>query len=81
MAASLVQNVDSDGDGPLTLEEMLKQLSSKDVDTEQATSAFSGLDKDGDGKLSASEISAALEAFRAAYAPEASQTTQAAVTA
>jgi len=67
VAAKLVSQADSDGDGALGLDEIEATLGSGDASSaETLTASIKKLDTDGDGKLSAAELSAALDAFRTA---------------
>jgi Ca2+-binding EF-hand superfamily protein len=60
MASRLVQDLDADGDGLLSLEEIASATGSDDA--EALSAAVSKLDSDEDGKLSAGELDAGLEA-------------------
>jgi Ca2+-binding EF-hand superfamily protein len=79
VAAKLIKDADSDGDGSLSLDEVNSILKTDGSSSNSPTEAFGKLDSDGDGKLSASELSTALSAFKAAQSQSASS--QAAVSA
>lgn len=67
-ASTLVDALDTDGDGTVSLEELLAQFS--DDESETATKAFSALDSDGDDALSLQELTSAVSAYRQATRPE-----------
>ena len=56
-ATRMISDLDSDGDGALSLEEATATGASK------AAEAFAALDSDGDGSLTTSELSSSLEAM------------------
>lgn len=66
VASSLIGETDANGDGALSLDEILTKLGQDNSD--EATSAFGKLDTNSDGQLSSAELTAALDAFRAAHA-------------
>lgn len=61
VAASLIDQLESDDDGGLSLTEVQSSLSQIGIN-DDASSAFGGLDSDGDGVLSAGELAAASSA-------------------
>jgi len=65
MADKLLTDLDSDGDGELSADELQNALPSGS--NNGLASKISSLDTDGDGKLSASELSSGIDAFRAAH--------------
>lgn len=64
-ASSLVQALDTDGDGSLSLAEANAAMggSGGSDQTSKAAQGFAKLDTDGDGKLSADELTAAMQAL------------------
>ena len=79
LASQMLTDLDTDGDGELSADEIQAGVKQGSADT--LASTIGGLDTDGDGKLSASELSSAIDAFRSAHhhggANAAAQTTQA----
>lgn len=65
MADKLLTDLDSNGDGELSSDEIQNALNQGSANS--LTSAIGSLDTDGDGKLSASELSSAIDAFRSAH--------------
>lgn len=57
MATSMISDLDADGDGALSIEEVASS------GTSAASEAFAALDSDGDGSLTATELSSALDAM------------------
>jgi hypothetical protein len=67
IAAKLISQADTDGDGALSLDEIQATLGADEGGAaDSLTAAIKTLDTDGDGKLGAAELSAALDAFRTA---------------
>ncbi|MBS0331532.1 MAG: EF-hand domain-containing protein [Proteobacteria bacterium] len=69
LADTLMGQLDQNGDGSLSLNEVENVLgvSSTSGAANSLASTFSTLDSNGDGQLSTSEISAGIDAFRAAH--------------
>ena len=69
LADSLVGQLDQNGAGGLSLGEIENALgvATTSGDASGLSSAFNSLDGDGDGQLSTSELSAGIDAFRAAH--------------
>ncbi|MDB5456906.1 MAG: hypothetical protein JWP92_2491, partial [Caulobacter sp.] len=72
LAAQMIGDVDANGDGSLSAEEVQTAFAGDTTATPDSAdgfaSAFGKLDTDSDGQLTAAELSAALDAFRAAQA-------------
>jgi Ca2+-binding EF-hand superfamily protein len=63
LAQQMISQLDTDGDGSLSADEITKALgSTSQLSSDQVASAVSQLDTNGDGKLSADELTAGLQA-------------------
>jgi Ca2+-binding EF-hand superfamily protein len=68
IAAKVIGQMDSDGDGSLSLDEVKSALGqSSNLDPSKLSDAFNKLDTNGDGKLSADELSSAMDAMKARH--------------
>jgi len=65
MASQMLTDLDTDGDGELSADEI--QAALKQGSGDSLTSTIGAFDTDGDSKLSASELSSAIDAFRTAH--------------